>query len=45
MNSHIRVGTFEFAKQFGSKEDMKALIDYTINRLYPELEKLQNPAL
>jgi len=25
MSSHIRVGTFEFAKLFGSKDDMKAL--------------------
>jgi len=45
MSSHIRVGTFEFAKEFGSKKDMKALIDYTISRHYPELSKLQNPAL
>jgi len=45
MSSHIRVGTFEFAKLFGSKDDMKALIDYTIERHYPELQELQNPAL
>ncbi len=45
MSSHIRVGTFEFAKHFWSQSDMKALIDYTIQRHYPELEKLQNPAL
>jgi uncharacterized protein YdiU (UPF0061 family) len=45
MSSHIRVGTFEFAKNFGSKEDMQALIDYTIQRHYPELQALKNPAL
>lgn len=45
MSSHIRVGTFEFAKNYGTQEDMKALIDYTISRHYPELEKLRNPAL
>ena len=45
MSSHIRVGTFEFAKWFGDIEDMKALIDYTIARHYPELKELQNPAL
>jgi len=45
MSSHIRVGTFEFAKQFGSKDDMQALINYTIERHYPELKNLQNPAL
>lgn len=45
MSSHIRVGTFEFAKWFGNKNDMKSLIDYTISRHYPELEKRNNPAL
>lgn len=45
MSSHIRVGTFEFAKEFGTREDMQALIDYTISRHYPELGKLQNPVL
>lgn len=45
MSSHIRVGTFEFAKRFGSSEDMKSLINYTIHRHYPELKTLQNPAL
>lgn len=45
MSSHIRVGTFEFAREFGSKEDMKDLIEYTISRHYPELVKLQNTAL
>lgn len=45
MSSHIRVGTFEYAKWFGSKDDMKSLIDYTIQKHYPELEKRNNPAL
>ena len=45
MSSHIRIGTFEFAKQFGSKDDMQALIDYTIERHYPELRALKNPTL
>ncbi|NDK09294.1 YdiU family protein [Candidatus Gracilibacteria bacterium] len=45
MSSHIRVGTFEFAKGFGSKQDMGALIDYTIKIHYPELSNLKNPAL
>jgi len=37
MSSHIRVGTFEFAKEFGSIN--------AIHRHYPELKSLQNPAL
>lgn len=45
MSSHIRVGTFEYAKHYGTKKDMKALIDYTIERHYPELKTLKNPIL
>ena len=45
MSSHIRIGTFECAKQFGSKDDMQALIDYTIERHYRELRTLKNPTL
>ena len=44
MSSHIRVGTFEFAKVFGKKEDLQALIDYTIARHYPELKDTKSPA-
>lgn len=45
MKSHLRVWTFEFAKAYGTKDDMQALIDYTIKRYYPELVKDKNPAL
>lgn len=45
MKSHIRVGTFEFARYYGSSEDMKALLDYTIERLYPEIKQEENQAL
>jgi len=31
-SSHIRVGTFEYASQFGTVEDVRALADYTIAR-------------
>ncbi|PJK15700.1 hypothetical protein CQS04_12650 [Chryseomicrobium excrementi] len=31
--SHLRVGTFQYASQFGSKEDLQALADYTLNHL------------
>jgi uncharacterized protein YdiU (UPF0061 family) len=45
MKSHIRVGTFEYARYFGSSQDLKALTKYTIQRLYPEIEQEENQAL
>jgi uncharacterized protein YdiU (UPF0061 family) len=45
MKSHIRIGTFEYARQFGNMEDLQSLTVYTIKRLYPEIEKDENPAL
>jgi uncharacterized protein YdiU (UPF0061 family) len=45
MKSHIRVGTFEFAAAFGSKEDLQTFANYTINRLYPEIQNDENPIL
>ncbi len=38
-SSHLRVGTFEYVKQFGSEEDLKALADYAIQRHYPYIMK------
>ncbi|WP_303871176.1 YdiU family protein [Acetobacterium wieringae] len=35
--SHIRVGTFEYAAQWGTTADVKALADYTISRHFPWL--------
>ncbi len=35
--SHIRVGTFQFAAQWGSPEDLRALADYTLQRHFPEV--------
>ena len=43
--SHIRVGTFEFASYYGTKEDLQALTNYTISRHYPELRDSENPPL
>ncbi|ADL50204.1 protein adenylyltransferase SelO [Clostridium cellulovorans] len=34
--SHIRVGTFQYASQWGEREELKALADYTIQRHFPE---------
>lgn len=36
-SSHIRVGTFQYARAFCDVEDLKELADYTIHRHYPEL--------
>lgn len=41
---HIRIGTFQYAANQG-KETLKALADYTINRLYPELDTQENKYL
>lgn len=35
-SSHIRVGTFEFAANFGTDEDVKALADYTLQRHFSD---------
>ena len=43
--SHIRVGTFEYARYFGEAGDPEALLQYTIQRHYPELFDHQNHAL
>ncbi|MBU9722981.1 MULTISPECIES: protein adenylyltransferase SelO [Bacillaceae] len=37
-SSHIRFGTFEYARRFCSEEDLKALADYTIERHYPQIK-------
>ena len=44
-SSHIRVGTFEFARTFGSIEDLQSLTDYSIERHYPKIAKTAHPAL
>ena len=43
--SHIRVGTFQYAVTSKDKNDLKALFDYTINRHYPNLKNSKNPAI
>ncbi len=44
-DSHIRVGTFEYARNFCSIEDLQALTTYTLQRHYPELTDTDDPAL
>jgi uncharacterized protein YdiU (UPF0061 family) len=43
--SHIRVGTFEYASHFCSGEELMALTTYTMQRHYPEKAAADNPAL
>ena len=44
-NSHIRVGTFQYASKWGSLEDLKALADYTLNRHFKEGLHKEKPYL
>ncbi|MCQ4087882.1 YdiU family protein [Saccharibacillus sp. JS10] len=37
--SHLRVGTFQYALQWGGVEALRELADYAINRHYPELNE------
>lgn len=43
--SHIRVGTFEYASQWGTIEELKALADYTLQRHFPEVDDDENKYL
>ena len=36
-SSHIRVGTFEYAANFGTVDDVRALADYTMARHFPKV--------
>lgn len=41
--SHIRVGTFEFFRLRGDRDNLKVLADYVIERHYPEIAGAENP--
>ena len=43
--SHIRVGTFQFFAARGEAGKLRALLDYTIRRHYPEALEAEVPAL
>jgi uncharacterized protein YdiU (UPF0061 family) len=45
MQSHIRVGTFEYVKRFLQPPDLQAFATYVIQRHYPELHDLDYPGL
>lgn len=44
-SSHIRVGSFEYARQFLSEADFARFTDYVIRRHAPEAKETDNPAL
>ena len=44
-SSHIRVGTFQYAATKGDINSLKTLVNYTIDRHYPNLKNLNNPTL
>lgn len=43
--SHLRVGTFQYASQWGTGEDLKSLTDYTLQRHFLEVHSDLNPYL
>ncbi|GKU76549.1 YdiU family protein [Paenibacillus sp. L3-i20] len=40
--SHLRVGTFQYAANWGTVHDLRALADYTVQRHYPEVAADEN---
>jgi len=44
-SSHIRVGTFQYIAARQKKDELKTLLDFTINRHYPETKNSNNQAL
>ena len=44
-SSHIRVGTFQYAAMLNNKKLLKTLLDYSINRHYPNIKGAKNLAI
>ena len=44
-SSHLRVGTFQYIAARQKKDELKTLLDYTINRHYPEIKSSNSQAL
>jgi len=43
--SHLRVGTFQFAAFKGTVDDMRQLVDYTLDRHFPKADRSGNRSL
>lgn len=41
-SSHLRVGTFQYAANWGTEEELKALADYALERHFLNVDKAQN---
>ncbi|WKA47858.1 YdiU family protein [Geobacillus zalihae] len=41
-SSHLRVGTFQYAAQWGTAEELRALADYALWRHFPGFEEAEN---
>ena len=41
-DSHLRVGTFQYAARFGTKEELKSLADYALERHFPLIQNVPN---
>ena len=44
-SSHLRVGTFQYIAARQNEDELKTLIDYTIDRHYPNIKRSKNQAL
>mgnify|MGYP001197827934 CR=1 FL=1 len=44
-SSHLRVGTFQFIATRKKENELKTLINYTLNRHYPNIKQSKNQAL
>ncbi len=44
-SSHLRVGTFQYVAMRNNESELRTLVDYTINRHYPNIKKSKNKAL
>ena len=44
-SSHLRVGTFQYVAMRKNENELKTLVDYTINRHYPNIKNSKNKAL
>lgn len=45
MKSHLRIGTFEFARYYLDNKSLLDLLNYSIERLYPKCANAANPTL
>lgn len=41
-DSHLRIGTFQYAAKWGTVEDLRTLADYTLKRHFPQVDAAEN---